>query len=383
MNSHPPIKFNEPFITGNELPYLQQVIDNGQFAGNGPFTKKVQDFLEQQLDVSHVLLTHSCTAALEMMPLIYDIGPGDEVIIPSYTFVSTASAFVRAGAKVVFCEIDPATMNIDIDDALARITSNTKAIVPVHYGGIPVDTEKIREEIAGSGINIFEDAAQALFSRKNGQPCGSFGELAAFSFHETKNLHSGLGGALIVNDVEKFDRAEDIWERGTNRTKLFKGLVDKYSWVELGSSFYPSELQAAFLLAQLEGYETNLSERGRIYSTYESYFSTHPTVSGYMPVVDANVSLNFHSYFLVFSSEEECDFVRTGLKEVNIFAYIGYVPLHSSPYGMEMGNAPEDLPVTEEYAKRVLRLPFHNNMSEEDVVRTAETVVHLVEKFHG
>ncbi|MCH7670520.1 MAG: aminotransferase class I/II-fold pyridoxal phosphate-dependent enzyme, partial [Acidobacteria bacterium] len=239
------------------------------FAGNGPYTKACQRLLENRYGVPSVLLTHSCTGALELAALVSGVGPGDEVIVPSYTFATTASAFLRTGANIVFCEIDPATMNIDVDDVESRLTPRTRAIVPVHYGGIGADMEGLERLTEGTDITIVEDAAQGLDAKIGEEWLGTIAPMGTISFHETKNLHAGLCGALFLNDGSLFDRAEDMWERGTNRTKMLRGVVDKYTWIESGSSFCPSELQAAFLLAQLEHIDENRAERQPLYETYD------------------------------------------------------------------------------------------------------------------
>ncbi len=367
--------FHVPYVTGNEMAYLAEVVASRQFAGNGPFTKRIHRLLEDRYDIPHVLLTHSCTGALELAALLLGLGPGDEVIVPSYTFCSTASAFLRTGAKIVFCEIDPATMNLDIEDVTRRVTPATKVIAPVHYGGIGADMDGLMSLVSGSPITLVEDAAQGVEAAIGDQWLGTIGALGAVSFHETKNLHSGLGGALYINDSELFDKAEDIWERGTNRTKMFKGVVDKYGWVELGSSFYPSELQAAFLLSQLESIDQNSEERRLIYATYDHFLRPLAGDATFaLPVVEPDRSINFHSYFIIASSGDGADALREDLKSQDIHAYIGYVPLHSSPMGMRLGYVAEDLPVTEAYAHRVLRLPFHNDMTVADV----EVVCHAI-----
>ena len=373
-------KFNIPYVAGTEMAYLAEVLESRQFAGNGTFTKRVQALLEERYGIAHVLLTHSCTAALEMAALLLDLGPGDEVILPSYTFCSTASAFLRTGASVVFCEIEPTTMNLDVEDAARRVTENTKAIAPVHYGGIAADMASLNEIVAGTDIVLVEDAAQGLEAKLDDAWLGTIAPLGAVSFHETKNLHSGLGGALFINDSSRFDRAEDIWERGTNRTKMFKGLVDKYSWVELGSSFYPSELQAAFLLAQLESMDRNRIERRALYAAYDEALRALVGPDSFaVPTVGAGRQVNFHSYFLIASSETVADGLREFLSARDIHAYIGYVPLHSSPMGQRLGYTAGDLPVTETYAPRVLRLPFHNEMTVGDVSVVTSAIA---EYFH-
>lgn len=369
------VAFNEPFVTGRELEYLAEVCRGRHFGGNGPFTKRVQRLLEERYGVPHVLLTHSATAALEMAALLLDTGPGDEVIVPSYTFVSTASAFLRTGATLVFCEVDPATMSIDPADVERRITSRTKVVVPIHYAGWGADMAALRSIAEPRGITLVEDAAQGLDARLGGRWLGTLSPLAALSFHETKNLHCGLGGAMFINDPAYFERAEDVWERGTNRTKMFRGLVDKYSWVELGSSFYPSELQAAFLLAQLEAVDRNAAERRALCERYDA---------GLRPLAGAGLLAlprttpahehNYHAVFILLPSVEVSEHVRLALRARDIHAFIGYVPLHSSRMGRRLGWKADDLPVTERMAGCVLRLPLHNRMSVDDVDQVTAAV---------
>lgn len=362
------IPFNVPYVTGDELGYIADVIDSGQFAGNGPFTKRAQGLLQDRYDVPHVLLTHSCTAALEMSALLLDISAEDEVIVPSYTFASTASAFLRSGARIVFCEVEPATMNLDIVDVQEKITARTRAIVPVHYGGIGADLDALMKLTTDTGIVLVEDAAQGLEARLNDRWLGTIAPLGAISFHETKNLHAGLAGALFINDAVYFERAEDIWERGTNRTKMLRGAVDKYTWIELGSSFYPSELQAAFLYAQLEHIDDNLAQRQLLYDAYDrSLRSDEVRLPIRVPEIPDGRVLNAHSYFIIANAFEDAERIRTHLLAKGITAYIGYVPLHSSPMGIRLGYQPSDLPVTEDLAPRVLRLPLHNSMTVDDV----------------
>ena len=368
-------KFNVPYVSGKELEYIRQVFDNKFFAGNGPFSKRAQKFLEDRYGVPHVLLTHSCTGGLELAALLFDLGPDDEVIIPSYTFCSTGSAFRRTGARIVFCEVDPATMNLDADDVAKRVTSRTKVIVPVHYGGIAADMDPLQKLARKHNLHLVEDAAQGIEAKLRDKWLGTLSPLGVLSFHETKNIHCGLGGAVFVNDDRLFDRAEDIWERGTNRTKLFKGLVDKYSWVELGSSFYPSEFQAAFLLAQLEALDANLAGRKAIYDAYKAGLAPLAERGALaLPRIDADRTVNYHSFFIILNSIDDCDGLRVHLKEQDIQAYIGYVPLHSSPMGLGLGYKPEDLPITEEYAQRVLRLPMHHELSAKDASGIAAAI---------
>lgn len=370
-----PIKFHVPYVTGKELGYIEAVLASRQFAGNGAFTRRCQTWLQERYGVPHVLLTHSCTAALEVAALLLDLGPGDEVVLPSYTFVSTASAFLRTGCKLVFCEVDPGTMTMDLADVARRLTPQTKAVIPVDYGGIGVDVPALRRLCDPRGIVVVEDAAQGLEARLDGHALGTQAPLATFSFHETKNVHAGLGGALFLNDASYFDRAEDIWERGTDRGKMFKGLVDKYSWVELGSSFYPAEIQAAFLWAQLEHIEANTAERQVIYDTYAAGLADLAAAGHFaLPRVTAGMQLNAHSFFLLLPSVADADRLRVGLVQRGVHAFIGYVPLHSSRMGQKLGYRADDLPVTEAFAHRVLRLPLHNSMTRPDAERVVATI---------
>ena len=372
-----PVKFNVPYVTGHELAYLAEVIDSRQFAGNGPFTKRAQGLLQERYGIPHVLLTHSCTGALELAALVLGTGPGDEVIVPSYTFTATASAFLRTGADIVFCEVDPSTMNMDVMDVARRITPKTKAIVPVHYGGIGADMEGLSKLTEGTSIELVEDAAQGLEAKIGDEWLGTIAPLATMSFHETKNVHAGLSGALYINDPELFDRAEDMWERGTNRTKMLRGVVDKYTWVEPGSSFYPSELQAAFLFAQLEHIDKNVGERRPLYKAYDERLRP---AAGRLPFAVPDIppdrSVNAHSYFIIAESFDVAEKIRVNLAVQQIGVYIGYVPLHSSPMGKRLGYRASDLPITEDLGRRVLRLPLHNSMTTDDV----EYVTNAIEK---
>lgn len=373
------ILFNVPYVTGAELEYIRDVIDTRAFAGNGPYTKACQRLLEERYSVPHVLLTHSCTGALELAALIADVGPGDEVIVPSYTFAATASAFLRTGADIVFCEVDPSTMNIDIDDVQRRVTPRTRVIVPVHYGGIGADMDGLHCLIEGTDITLVEDAAQGLGARIGHRWLGTIAPMGTISFHETKNLHAGLSGALFLNDPSLFGRAEEMWERGTNRAKMLRGVVDKYTWVEPGSSFYPSELQAAFLLAQLEHIDENHAERQPLYEAYDRRL--RPSADGLpfsVPEIPPDRTLNAHSFFVIADTFDDAERIREGLLGRGVFAYIGYVPLHSSPMGRRLGYTADDLPVTEDTARRVLRLPLHNSMTVDDVEFVAEAIEEIL-----
>jgi dTDP-4-amino-4,6-dideoxygalactose transaminase len=377
QNDKDHIPFSVPYVTGNELEYISQVIASKKFAGNGPFTQKCQSFLEQKYGIPKVLLTHSCTAALEMSALLLDLAPGDEVIMPSYTFCSTASAFLRTGAKIVFCDIDPMTMTTDVADMERRITPHTRALVPIHYGGLSCKIDEIEELSKRHHVTLVEDAAQGFDALWHGKALGTFGKLGCISFHETKNLQAGLCGALYINDAntEYIDRAIRIWERGTNRQAQLRGIVDKYTWTDLGSSFYPTELQAAFLWAQLEKIADNKAQRQKLYNRYISGLSPLAEKGFFsLPRIPSGLESNYHACFLVFDTFEDGERVRLSLKDQGISAYIGYVPLHTSPMGLSLGNRPGDLPNTESTAPKVLRLPFHTEMSDSDVDRVVNAI---------
>ena len=369
------VEFNAPFVTGKEREYIDEVFENGHFSGNGPFTKRVHSWLESHLGAPRVLLTHSCTAALEMAAMMNGLGPGDEVLMPSFTFVTTASSVMRTGATPVFCEIDPHTMLIDLHDAERRLTSSTKAIIPVHYAGAAPDMDSLLSFSDEHGIAAIEDAAQGLGSDWNGRPLGTMAPLSAISFHETKNIHCGLGGCLVINDDGMTDLAEVIWERGTDRRAFHKGLVDKYSWMEVGSSFYPSELQAAFLLAQLESMEANLNKRRGIWETYHAVLSE---VSESAPLSllaqSAGTNHNGHLLAIIIDTPVQADSLRAHLNDNGVQAVIHYVPLHESNMGSKLGYSPNDLPLTSEYAGRLIRLPMHNELVETDVLRVTELI---------
>ena len=371
------IKFNEPFVTGKEQEYIIDCFNRGHFYGNGFYTKKCQEKITDTLGLPDVLLTDSCTSALEICALlIRKWGTEQEVILPSYTFSSTASAFARAGFKLVFAEIDPTNMMLDINSVSDKISDKTAAIVVVHYGGWAADLASFRNLCDQNNLILVEDAAQAFGCVQKNKHIGSFGDLSCFSFHETKNIHCGLGGCLVVNNKDYISRAVHIWERGTNRQEVLKGLADKYSWVEIGGSFYPTEMQAAFLLAQLESLAVNLSQRREVFQGYYDYFESNEITGFYYPKLLTDFETNFHAFWVMFDSISECDFVREALQMEGIAAYIGYVPLHSSKVGRALGNKPDDLPLTEEYSQRILRLPLHNNM-------TAEESNHVAKRLHS
>jgi dTDP-4-amino-4,6-dideoxygalactose transaminase len=362
------IPFNASFVGERELEYIRQAVANRHLAGNGPFTAKCQARLQQRLEVEKVLLTHSCTAALEMTAMLAGVGPGDEVIMPSFTFVSTANAFVLRGATPVFVDIRADTCNLNEALIESAITSRTRAIVPVHYAGVGCEMDAILDVARRHGLLVIEDAAQGFFSTYRGRPLGSFGQLAAVSFHETKNVTAGEGGALLVHDARWLKRAEILWEKGTNRSDFFRGAVDKYTWVDIGSSFLPSEINAAFLLAQLEAAEAIAEKRIAVWQRYHQAFAPWER-NGVIrrPIVPAECQHNGHLYYLLFADVSHRSAIQNSLRRAGIDAVFHYVPLHSSPAGRRYGRAAGDLPVTDNIAGRLLRLPIWAGMTETDV----------------
>ncbi len=366
------IPFNKPYMTGKELWYIAQAHANGHLAGDGSFTQKCNTWLETRTGTHKALLTHSCTAALEMAAILADIQPGDEVIMPSYTFVSTANAFVLRGAVPVFVDIRPDTLNIDETKIEAAITDKTKAIVPVHYAGVGCEMDAIMAIARKHNLLVIEDAAQGIMSTYKGRPLGSIGHLGAFSFHETKNIISGEGGALLVNDPVLAERAEVIREKGTNRSQFFRGQVDKYTWVDVGSSYLPSELIAAFLWAQMEEADAITQRRLAMWKTYHHWMADQE-IAGKVrrPVIPGHCVHNAHMYYLLLPDLDRRTAVITRLKKVGIQSVFHYVPLHSAPVGQRMGRTSGELPVTVEMSDRLLRLPLWVGLEDQqsDVIR--------------
>lgn len=358
MNEHD-IPFNKPYMTGKELTYISEAHANGILAGDGPFTKKCHLWLEAQTNTKKALLTHSCTAALEMAAILADIQAGDEIIMPSYTFVSTANAFVLRGGVPVFVDIRPDTLNIDESKIEAAITSRTKAIVPVHYAGVACEMDTIMAIAERHGLLVIEDAAQGIMSAYRGRPLGSIGHMGALSFHETKNIISGEGGALLINAPEFIMRAEIIREKGTNRSRFFRGQVDKYSWVDVGSSYLPGELIAAFLWAQMQEANNITQRRLHIWNRYHEAFA-EIEAQGLVrrPIVPASSMHNAHMYYLILNGLEHRTAFISQLKQEGINCVFHYVPLHSSPYGISSSRASCDMRTTNELAERLVRLPL-------------------------
>jgi dTDP-4-amino-4,6-dideoxygalactose transaminase len=359
------IPFNKPFLTGRELGYISEAHANGHLAGNGAFSKRCSAWLEDRVGSRKALLTHSCTAALEMAAILSGVGPGDEVIMPSFTFVSTANAFVLRGAAPVFVDIRPDTLNLDETLVEAAITERTRAIVPVHYAGIGCDMDAIMRIAAGHDLLVIEDAAQGLLSEYRERPLGAIGHMAALSFHETKNIISGEGGALLINDERFAERAEIIWEKGTNRAQFFRGQVDKYTWVDLGSSYLPGEITAAFLWAQMEEADAITARRLAIWSRYHEAFAPLEA-EGLVrrPVVPADCRQNGHMYYLLLPDLASRTAFIERLKGRGINPVFHYVPLHASPFGRTAGRAVGDLAQTIAASERLIRLPLWLGLEE-------------------
>ena len=381
MSKDRKIPYNLPFIVGKELDYISQaVMENGHISGNGPFTKKCQTWLEQNLGCPKALLTHSCTAALEMAAILCDIQPGDEVIMPSFTFVSTANAFVLRGGIPVFVDIRPDTLNLDEEQIVSAITKKTKAIIPVHYAGIPCAMDKILEIAAKNKLWVVEDAAQGYLSRYKGGSLGTLGHLGCLSFHETKNIISGEGGALLVNDEQLVERAEIIWEKGTDRSQFIRGEVDKYSWQDIGSSFLPSELVSAFLYAQLEKAASIISKRSKVFfKYYEGLKDLEGKGKIQLPSLQGGTDGNGHIFFIVGPDAEQSQGLIKYLKSKGIDAITHYVALHSSKAGKKFGRVSGKMKVTNDMSQRVVRLPLYYSMEEEDVDR----VIQIVREFYS
>jgi len=346
---------------------MQAAIANLQISGDGPFTRKVHALLETLVGAPKVLLTTSCTHALEMAALLLEIGPGDEVILPSFTFVSTPNAFVLRGARPVFVDVRPDTLNIDPALIEARITARTRAIVVVHYAGVGCDMDAIGDIAAHHRIPIVEDNAHGLLGRYKGKPLGSFGVLATLSFHETKNFTCGEGGALIINDARYVERAEILREKGTNRSRFFRGQIDKYGWIDIGSSYLPSDLLAAFLLAQLESRDRIQAHRRKVWEEYRSGLAEWADAAGAaLPHVPADCQQTYHLFYLLLPSLADRQALTRYLKARGIAAVFHYLPLHLSPMGQTFGGRPGDCPVTESVSDRLLRLPLFNDLSDDE-----------------
>lgn len=379
------IPFNKPYMTGKELWYIAQAHSNGHLAGDGFFTKSCSRWLESSIGCKKALLTHSCTAALEMAALLANLGPGDEVIMPSYTFVSTANAFVLRGAVPVFVDIRPDTLNIDENLIEAAITPRTKAIIPVHYAGVACEMDTIMEIAKRHDLIVIEDAAQGIMSKYKGRPLGSIGHLGCLSFHETKNIISGEGGALLINDPELVQRAEIIREKGTNRSQFFRGQVDKYTWCDLGSSFLPGELIAAFLWAQMEAGDDINSRRIALWNRYNSAFEVFER-NGRLrrPIVPDMCIHNAHMYYVLLPSLDKRAAFISYLKSQSIGSVFHYVPLHSAPAARDFSRYHGGMDITDQYSDRLVRLPLWVGLDaeiDEVIGKVSDAIAHIDDNF--
>jgi dTDP-4-amino-4,6-dideoxygalactose transaminase len=369
------VDFNHPTLMGNELEYIRQAIENAHISGDGPFTKKCHALLEAQLDIPRALLTTSCTHALEMSAILLDIQPGDEVIFPDFTFVSTVNAFVLRGARPIFLDIRPDTLNLDESKLEAALTPHTKVVVVVHYAGVGCEMDTIMEIAGNRNIPVVEDNAHGLFGRYEGKYLGTFGSMATQSFHETKNFTSGEGGALLINDPELVERAEIIREKGTNRSRFFRGQVDKYTWIDIGSSYLPSEILAAFLFAQLEQREKIQSHRKQVWETYYAGLTEWASAHGVqLPYVPEYCEQPHHMFYMLMPDLHLRQRLISYLHERGIISVFHYLPLHLSEMGGKFGGRQGDCPVTERVSDQLIRLPFHNSLTGSDVELVIENI---------
>ena len=361
------VPFNKPYIIGNEINYIRQAVLSGKISGDGEFTKKCSALIEKRYDVNKVLLTTSCSSALDMSALLCKIKSGDEVILPSYTFPSTANSFLIRGAKLKFIDIREDTLNIDETKIEDSITLKTKVIVIVHYGGISCEMDVIMNIAKKYNLTVIEDAAQGMESKYGNKYLGTIGDIGCYSFHETKNFICGEGGAIVINNQKFLERAEIIREKGTNRSKFYRGEVDKYTWVDIGSSYLPSEILSAFLYAQLENIKTIIKNRLNSWNYYYNSFKNLEN-KGFLrrPVVPADCTHNGHMFYLLLENNKTRDSLMNFLKEKGISAVFHYIPLHQSPMGSDMGYSKGSFPVTEKISDCVLRLPLFYNISRDN-----------------
>jgi dTDP-4-amino-4,6-dideoxygalactose transaminase len=367
------IPFNKPHLTGRETVYIQDAVTSGKISGNGKYTKRCQQFFEKRYGFAKCLLTTSCTDALEMTAILMNIQPGDEVIVPSYAFVSTANAFVLRGANIVFVDSNAQEPNIDADLIEESITRRTKAIVLIHYAGVACDMDKIMAIAEKHGIYVVEDAAQAVNSYYKSKPLGGIGHFATFSFHETKNVISGEGGMLVINDESFAKRAEIIWEKGTNRTAFFRGEIDKYGWVDIGSSFLPAELISAFLYAQLENLDKIQQQRSKLWKKYFNEFSAVEDAPFSLPHIPAYASNNAHMFYLVFHQPQERTRVIQALKDAGILAVFHYLSLHQSAFYKARHDG-RHLPQSDRYTECLLRLPLFFGLTDVEQAEVIEVI---------
>jgi len=371
----PRIPFNKPFITGKEIEYIAQAISGGAIAADGYFTKKCAELLADRFSITKVLMTPSCTSALEMAAILCDLNPGDEVIMPSFTFVSTANAVMRCGATPIFVDVQSDTLNIDPDLIEPKITDKTKAIFVVHYAGVSCDMDRITTISEKRNLIVVEDAAQGVNATYDGRALGSIGHLGAYSFHDTKNYVCGEGGALCINSPEFVERAEIIRDKGTNRSQFFRGEVDKYTWVDVGSSFVPAEIACAFLLAQLEAMDEITSRRRDVYQFYlENLSFLEERELLRIPRVPEGCATNFHMFHVILGDGKTRDGLMAHLKRHGISAVFHYVPLHTSGMGERLGYHGGELPLTENLSARLLRLPFYAGITRDEQMRVVRSI---------
>ncbi len=375
------IPFNRPALVGDELDLVRAAIEDGHTAMDGSFTERVRDLLRTELRAADVLLTTSCTDALEMSAMLLDVGPGDVVIVPSFTFVSTALAFARAGASIRFADIEPTTLGIDPASVAGLLDEQVRAVVPVHYGGISADLVGLRSVLADHPrAELVEDNAHGLFATTDGQPLGSFGRFSTLSFHETKNFVCGEGGALVVNDPGDVDRAHVLKDKGTNRRAFFQGQVDKYSWKDTGSSFGLSDLLAAFLYGQLERRDEVLAARRRVHERYLANLTPHAEDAGLtLPHVPAGDTPGYHLFHVLLPDGRTRDAALAGLRDAGIGATFHYVPLHDSDGGRRFGDGVQACPVTEDVSARLLRLPFFNTLTDDEIDRVCARLLDVLD----
>lgn len=369
------IDFNVPTMVGNELEYIAQAFERRHTSGDGHFSNSSQALLEQELGVRKALLTTSCTHALEMAALLLDIRPGDEVIVPSFTFVSTVNAFVLRGARPVFIDIRPDTLNLDEAQLERLVTSRTRAILPVHYAGVSCEMDTVMEVAGRHGISVVEDNAHGLFGKYRGRYLGTFGCMATQSFHETKNISCGEGGAILINDPGLVERAEIVREKGTNRSRFFRGMVDKYTWVDYGSSYLPSDILAAVLYAQLEQRRRIQQERRQVWEFYDQNLRSWAPQQGIqLPTVPPGCEQSYHMYYIILPTLDVRQRLMDYLRERGIISVFHYQPLHLSDMGVKFGGKPGDCPVTESVSDRLLRLPFYNSLGYEQQYTVIEAL---------
>ena len=375
------ISFNKPYYTGKEIEYLEDTLKRNKICGDGYYTKKVSEFMEKTFNTKKALMTTSCSMALDMSCILADIKEGDEVILPSYTFVSTANSIVLRGGKCIFADIDPNTLVIDLEDVEKKITERTKAIIVVHYAGVSCDMDKLMEIANKNNILVIEDAAQAVNAKYKGKYLGTIGHMGCYSFHETKNYVAGEGGALLINIDDKtlIESAEIVREKGTNRSNFYRGQVDKYTWVKMGSSYLPSEMISAFLMAQFEELDTINNIRKEVFNKYyDGTRELEEMGKVRRPIIPDYNDINYHMFYLILNSEKERNNLLEYFKQNDIIGTLHYLPLHTSPMGLEMGYKEGDLPITESISSRLIRLPMYAGLTNEEVDKV---LFHLKEFF--